>query len=158
MHIRSTHIPNNLSSINSLLVPLQPLPLSDPAPLRIWQRDQALKHLRRALADRVRVVDHVEVFFAVRTAVLNEFLKRECQRAAKLIVTRWHEFYERSWMETGRERGRTWYGWTTEQTKQARRWRHWFEGTKLDTDIFAGFWRRWCEILMRLGQNWGLKS
>ena len=76
----STYNTNNLSSINPLLVPIQPLPLGDPTPLRVRQRDHAFKHLGSAFADGVRVVDQIEEIFAVGAADLDEFLRvwREC--------------------------------------------------------------------------------
>lgn len=50
-------------------------------------------------------------------------------------------------VEMGREGEGTWYGWTTEQTRQARRWRHWLEGTKLEADILTGYQLRQGERL-----------
>ena len=70
----STYNTNNLSSINPLLIPIQPLPLGDPTPLRVRQRDHALKHLGSAFADCVRMVDQIEEIFAVGAADLDEFL------------------------------------------------------------------------------------
>lgn len=97
------------------------------------------------------MVDQIEEIFAIGAADLDEFLwgLGSCFSWISLLCLGVEEAVlgrERATVrEVGREgKGRgggTWYGWTTEQTRQARRWRHWLEGTKLDADIFKNYQR-----------------
>jgi hypothetical protein len=75
----------HLERVDAAHIRLQALPLGDPRLGRVSEREEALKHLRRAALNRIWVVRQMEELLTVGAALITESLPRSESSAKKLL-------------------------------------------------------------------------